>query len=256
MKFVKTGCKYAVIFYTCSSAKISVLESIKVMRILLVEDNRRLSDSLRTTLVEDGYAVDTAYDGVEGEDMALLTPFDIIILDIMLPKRDGIEVCRSLRDQKMSTPILMLTARDALDDRVLGLDSGADDYLVKPFEIKELRARLRALLRRDSGNKSGNLIIEDLRLDPSTHYVWRADTPLDLTAKEYSLLEYMMRNPNRLITREMVISHLWDYDQRIASNVVDVYIRRLRRKVDDPFKVKLIETVRGAGYRLQDPERN
>ncbi len=226
------------------------------MRILLVEDNRRLSDSLRTTLVEDGYAVDTAYDGVEGEDMALLTPFDIIILDIMLPKRDGIEVCRSLRDQKMSTPILMLTARDALDDRVLGLDSGADDYLVKPFEIKELRARLRALLRRDSGNKSGNLIIEDLRLDPSTHYVWRADTPLDLTAKEYSLLEYMMRNPNRLITREMVISHLWDYDQRIASNVVDVYIRRLRRKVDDPFKVKLIETVRGAGYRLQDPERN
>ncbi len=225
------------------------------MRILLVEDNRRLSDSLRATLTEDGYAVDAAYDGVEGEDMALITPYDIIILDIMLPKRDGIEVCRSLRDQKQVTPILMLTARDALDDRVLGLDSGADDYLVKPFEIKELRARLRALLRRESGNKSGNLIIEDLRLDPSTHYVWRADMPLDLTAKEYSLLEYMMRNPNRLITREMVISHLWDYDQSIASNVVDVYIRRLRRKVDDPFKVKLIETVRGAGYRLHDPER-
>ena len=225
------------------------------MRILLVEDNRRLSDSLRATLVEDGYAVDTAFDGVEGEDLALITPYDIIILDIMLPKRDGIEVCRSLRDQKMVAPILMLTARDALDDRVLGLDSGADDYLVKPFEIKELRARLRALLRRDSGNKSGNLIIEDLRLDPSTHYVWRADVPLDLTAKEYSLLEYMMRNPNRLITREMVIAHLWDYDQSIASNVVDVYIRRLRRKVDDPFKVKLIETIRGAGYRLQDPER-
>jgi DNA-binding response OmpR family regulator len=225
------------------------------MRILLIEDNRRLSESLRATLEEDGYAVDAAYDGVEGEDMALLTPYDIIILDIMLPKRDGIEVCRSLRDQKTVTPILMLTARDALDDRVLGLDSGADDYLVKPFEIKELRARLRALLRRDSGNKSSDLIIEDLRLDPSTHYVWRADLPLDLTAKEYSLLEYMMRNPNRLITREMVIAHLWDYDQSIASNVVDVYIRRLRRKVDDPFKVKLIETVRGAGYRLHDPER-
>jgi DNA-binding response OmpR family regulator len=255
MKLVKTVFKFAVIFHTCSSAKIGMPEKIKVMRILLVEDNRRLSDSLRATLVEDGYAVDTSYDGVEGEDMALLAPYDIIILDIMLPKRDGIEVCRSLRDQKISTPILMLTARDALDDRVLGLDSGADDYLVKPFEIKELHARLRALLRRDSGNKSGNLIIEDLRLDPSTHYVWRADTPLDLTAKEYSLLEYMMRNPNRLITREMVISHLWDYDQSIASNVVDVYIRRLRRKVDDPFKIKLIETVRGAGYRLQDPER-
>jgi DNA-binding response OmpR family regulator len=225
------------------------------MRILLIEDNRRLSDSLKATLIEDGYAVDTAYDGVEGEDMALLTPYDIIILDIMLPKRDGIEVCSSLRDQKRLTPILMLTARDALDDRVLGLDSGADDYLVKPFEIKELRARLRALLRRESGNKSGDLVIVDLKLDPSTHYVWRADKPLDLTAKEYSLLEYMMRNPNRLITREMVIAHLWDYDQSIASNVVDVYIRRLRRKVDDPFDVKLIETIRGAGYRLHDPDR-
>jgi DNA-binding response OmpR family regulator len=225
------------------------------MRILLIEDNHRLSDSLRATLVEDGYAVDTAFDGVEGEDLALMTPYDIIVLDIMLPKRDGIEVCRSLRDQKNTTPILMLTARDALDDRVLGLDSGADDYLVKPFEIKELRARLRALLRRETGNKSGNLLIEDLRLDPATHFVWRDDKPLNLTAKEYSLLEYMMRNPNRLITREMVIAHLWDYDQSIASNVVDVYIRRLRRKVDDPYKVKLIETIRGAGYRLHDPER-
>ena len=225
------------------------------MRILLVEDNHRLSDSLRATLIEDGYAVDAAYDGLEGEEMALLTPYDVIVLDIMLPKRDGIEVCHSLRDQKNTTPILMLTARDALDDRVFGLDSGADDYLVKPFEIKELRARLRALLRRETGNKSGNLLIEDLRLDPATHYVWREEKPIDLTAKEYALLEYMMRNPNRLITREMVIGHLWDYDQSIASNVVDVYIRRLRRKVDDPFKVKLIETIRGAGYRLHDPER-
>ncbi len=225
------------------------------MRILLIEDNRRLSDSLRATLLEDGYAVDTAYDGVEGEDMALLAPYDVIILDVMLPKRDGIEVCRSLRDQKMAAPILMLTARDGLDDRVLGLDSGADDYLVKPFEVKELRARLRALLRRDSVNKSGSLVIDNLRLDPSTHYVWRGETPLDLTAKEYALLEYMMRNPNRLITREMVTAHLWDYDQTIASNVVDVYIRRLRRKVDDPYPVKLIETVRGAGYRLRDPEK-
>lgn len=225
------------------------------MRILLIEDNHRLSDSLRATLNEDGYAVDAAYDGLEGEEMALLTPFDIIVLDIMLPKRDGIEVCRSLRDQKNTTPILMLTARDALDDRVLGLDSGADDYLVKPFEIKELRARLRALLRREMGNKTGDLMIEDLRLDPATHYVWREEKSIDLTAKEYALLEYMMRNPNRLITREMVIAHLWDYGQSIASNVVDVYIRRLRRKVDDPFKVKLIETIRGAGYRLHDPDR-
>ena len=224
------------------------------MRILLIEDNRRLSDSLRATLLEEGYAVDAAYDGVEGEDMALLSPYDIIILDVMLPKRDGIEVCRSLRDQKLAAPILMLTARDALDDRVLGLDSGADDYLVKPFEIRELRARLRALLRRESASKSGQLVVDDLRLDPATHYVWRGETPLDLTAKEYALLEYMMRNPNRLITREMVVAHLWDYDQTIASNVVDVYIRRLRRKVDDPYPTKLIETVRGAGYRLRNPE--
>jgi DNA-binding response OmpR family regulator len=225
------------------------------MRILLVEDNRRLSDSLRATLVDDGYAVDAAYDGIEGEEMATFTPYDVIILDVMLPKRDGIEVCRSLRDQKVATPILMLTARDGLDDRVLGLDSGADDYLIKPFEIKELRARLRALMRRESGNKSGNIIIADLRLDPATHYVWRGDSPLDLTAKEYSLLEYLMRNANRLITREMIVGHLWDYDQTIASNVVDVYIRRLRRKVDDPYDEKLIETIRGAGYRLRDPER-
>ncbi len=225
------------------------------MRILLVEDNHRLSDSLRATLVDDGYAVDVAYDGQEGEEMALFTPYDVLILDVMLPKRDGIEVCRSLRNQKVASPILMLTARDGLDDRVLGLDSGADDYLIKPFEIKELRARLRALMRRESGNKSGNILVDDLRLDPSTHYVWRDETPLDLTAKEYALLEYLMRNPNRLITREMVVAHLWDYDQTIASNVVDVYIRRLRRKVDDPYDVKLIETIRGAGYRLRDPER-
>jgi DNA-binding response OmpR family regulator len=225
------------------------------VRILVVEDNRRLNDSLRRTLREDGYAVDAAYDGIEGEDMAAFTPYDAIILDVMLPKRDGIEVCRSLRDQKVTAPILMLTARDALDDRVLGLDSGADDYLVKPFEVKELRARLRALMRRDSDRKSGDMVIGDLRLDPSSHYAWRGDTRLELTAKEFSLLEYMMRNANRLVTRDMVVAHLWDYTQNIASNVVDVYIRRLRRKVDDPFQVRLIETVRGAGYRLLSPRQ-
>jgi DNA-binding response OmpR family regulator len=205
--------------------------------------------------VEDGYVVDTAYDGVEGEDLALITSYSLIILDVMLPKRDGIEVCRSLRDQHVATPILMLTARDSLNDRVTGLDSGADDYLVKPFEVAELRARLRALLRRESDNKSGLLQVADLKLDPATHFVSRAEVPLDLTAREYSLLEYLMRNLNHLITREMVIQNLWSYDQTITSNVVDVYIRRLRRKVDDPYEVKLIETIRGAGYRLRDPER-
>jgi DNA-binding response OmpR family regulator len=225
------------------------------MRILLIEDNRRLSDSLRATLEADGYAVDSAYDGIEGEEMALFTPYDVIILDVMLPKRDGVQVCQSLRDQRVSTPVLMLTARDGLDDRVLGLDSGADDYLVKPFEVRELRARLRSLMRRESGRKSGDLLIDDLRLDPAAHSAWRAETPLDLTAKEFALLEYMMRNSNRLITREMVIAHLWDDGQSIASNVVDVYIRRLRRKVDDPHPTKLIETLRGAGYRLREPRR-
>ncbi|MBE3119605.1 MAG: response regulator transcription factor [Candidatus Atribacteria bacterium] len=224
------------------------------MRILLVEDNRRLSESLRLTLEEDGYAVDTAYDGLDGEEMGLISSYDIIILDIMLPGKDGLEVCRELRDRRVSTPILMLTARDALDDRVRGLDSGADDYLVKPFEVDELRARIRALLRRESSSKSGSLQVADLVLDPATHTVRRGDQPIELTAKEFSLLEYLMRHPNHLITRAMAEEHLWSYDHVIASNVVDVYIRRLRLKIDDPSEVKLLETMRGAGYRLRVPE--
>ncbi len=221
------------------------------MRILLVEDNRRLSDSLKRSLMDDKYIVDTAYDGQEGEELAELTPYDLIILDVMLPLKDGIEVCRSLRNQRIKTPILMLTARDALEDRVLGLDSGADDYLVKPFEMEELRARLRALLRREADDKSGLISIADLALDPATHFVQRGGQPIDLTSREYALLEYLMRNPNRLITRQMAENHLWNYEATVMSNVVDVYIRRLRSKIDDPFEVKLIETIRGSGYRLR-----
>lgn len=206
------------------------------------------------SLEDDGYAVDAAYDGVEGQEFAEMTPYDLIILDIMLPRRDGWEVCRELRRQKLRTPILMLTARDAVEDRVKGLDSGADDYLVKPFAIEELRARMRALLRRDAEDKSGCLAVADLVLDPATHMVTRNGHTIDLTAKEFSLLEYLMRNPNWLITREMAESHVWSYDYDGASNVVDVYIRRLRRKVDDPFKVKLIETIRGNGYKLRKPD--
>jgi len=223
------------------------------MRILLVEDNRRLSDSLRLSLVDEGYAVDTAYDGPEGEEFAEATPYDVIILDVMLPQKNGIEVCRSLREHHIKTPILMLTARDALEDRVLGLDSGADDYLIKPFEMEELRARLRALLRRKSDDKSGLITIADLVLDPATHFVQRGGQSIELTSREYALLEYLMRNPNRLITRQMAESHLWSYDSTVTSNVVDVYIRRLRRRIDDPFEVKLIETIRGSGYRLRRP---
>lgn len=222
------------------------------MRILIVEDNRRLSNSLKMSLVDDGYAVDVAYDGVEGQELAEMTPYDLIILDIMLPKRDGLEVCRELRQQRVEARILMLTARDTVDDRVKGLDSGADDYLVKPFAIEELRARLRALLRRESSDKSGTLQVADLQLDPATHFVSRDGKAIALTAKEFALLEYMMRHPNRLVTREMAQNHVWSYDYDGASNVVDVYIRRLRRKVDDPFPEKLIETVRGVGYRIQN----
>ncbi|HSA99521.1 MAG TPA: response regulator transcription factor [Anaerolineales bacterium] len=223
------------------------------MRILLVEDNRRLSDSLKRSLMDDQYAVDTAYDGQEGEELAELTPYDVIILDVMLPRKDGIEVCRSLRNHRIKTPILMLTARDALEDRVLGLDSGADDYLVKPFEMEELRARLRALLRREADDKSGLITIADLVLDPATHFVQRNGQPIELTAREYALLEYLMRNPNRLVTRQMAENHLWSYNATVLSNVVDVYIRRLRSKIDDPYEVKLIETIRGSGYRLRRP---
>ncbi len=223
------------------------------MRVLVVEDNRRLNNSLKNSLTEDGYAVDSAYNGPEGQELAEVTPYDAIILDIMLPVKDGIEVCRALRKQRINIPIIMLTARDTVEDRVLGLDSGADDYLVKPFALNELRARLRALLRRDSPEKSSIIAAADLTLDPAAHRVQRAGNVIELTSKEFALLEYFMRNPNRLITREMVETHVWNYDFEGTSNVVDVYVRRLRRKIDDPFEIKLFETVRGAGYRLGVP---
>jgi DNA-binding response OmpR family regulator len=223
------------------------------MRILLVEDNRRLNHTLKLSLMDDGYAVDPAFDGMEGEELALMTPYDAIILDIMLPEKDGLQVCRDLRSERLKTPIIMLTAMDAVDDRVSGLDAGADDYLVKPFAMQELLARLRALLRRESGDKTGLLTAGDLRLDPASHLVERAGRTINLTSKEYALLEYFMRNPNRLITREMAVSHVWSYDSSNASNVIDVYVRRLRQKVDDPFDEKLIETIRGSGYRLRRP---
>jgi DNA-binding response OmpR family regulator len=223
------------------------------LRILLVEDNRRLNNSLKVSLTEDGYAVDSAFDGVEGEEFAELTNYDAIILDIMLPRKDGISVCRDLRSHRVKTPIIMLTARDTVEDRVSGLDSGADDYLIKPFALSELRARLRALLRRDSHEKSSVLTVMDLTLDTSTHRVERGGQQVELTNKEFAILEYFMRNPNRVISREMIETHIWNYDFEGTSNVVDVYIRRLRDKIDDPSNVKLFETVRGVGYRLWVP---
>jgi DNA-binding response OmpR family regulator len=221
------------------------------MRILLVEDNQRLIAALKTQLEKDGYAVDITLNGTQGLEYAEATPYDLIILDIMLPQKDGFTVCRELRAQRIKTPILMLTARDAINDRVLGLDSGADDYLVKPFDINELRARLRALLRRSAEEKTGVLTLSDLTLDPSTHLVERAGQPVELTAKEYALLEYFVRHPNKVITREMIESHVWGTDFKGTSNIIESYIHRLRRKIDGPFETKLLETIREVGYRLR-----
>lgn len=223
------------------------------MRILVIEDNHRLNSSLTAGLVHEGYSVDSAYDGQEGQDLAELTAYDLILLDIMLPEKDGLEVCRDLRRRRNHTPILLLTARDSVDDRVQGLDCGADDYLVKPFAMRELLARLRALLRRQQPYKQGQLTIGDLALDPITHTVERDGQTLDLTPKEFALLEYLMYHPNQVVTRDMIEQHIWNYDFECESNVIDVYVRRVRRKIDDPFAVKLLTTVRGVGYRLQPP---
>jgi DNA-binding response OmpR family regulator len=225
------------------------------MRILVIEDNHRLSSSLQMNLTHEGYSVDAAYDGQEGQDLAELTPYDLIILDILLPKKDGLEVCRELRRRRIHTPILLLTARDSVDDRVQGLDSGADDYLVKPFAMRELLARLRALLRRNHPYTNGRLEMGDLIVDPTTHTVEREGRSIDLTPKEFALLEYFMYHPNQVVTRDMIEQHIWNYDFEGNSNVIDVYVRRLRRKIDHPFEVKLLTTIRGIGYQLAMPQQ-
>jgi DNA-binding response OmpR family regulator len=220
------------------------------VRILIVEDNRRLNRALAGCLSDQGYAVDAAFDGRQGQGFAEAVAYDAIVLDVMLPEQDGIALCQALRRQRITTPILMLTARDAVEDRVRGLDSGADDYLVKPFALAELTARLRALMRREAPQKGGQLEIADLIADPATHEVTRAGRPIALTAREFAVLECFLRHPERIVTREMVERQVWNFDFSGVSNVVDVYVRRLRRKIDDPFTEKLIQTVRGVGYRM------
>lgn len=225
------------------------------MRVLLVEDERTIASYVKRGLEEQGYAVDVAYDGREALEWIDAAPFDLVILDVMLPELSGLEVCRELRARGQRMPVLMLTARDTIDDRVGGLDSGADDYLVKPFAIKELLARLRALSRRSTDAPKTTLLqIADLTLDTATQRVRRSGTLIDLAAKEYAVLECLLRVPDRVLTRTMIAEHVWNYDVFNQSNVVDVYIRNLRRKIDDPFPVKLIHTVRGAGYRLSTEE--
>ncbi len=223
------------------------------MRVLLVEDEHKIAAYVKRGLEEQGYAVDVSYSGSEALDWLQAVAFDLIILDVLLPGLDGIGVCHEARRIGVRTPILMLTARDAIDDRVAGLDAGADDYLVKPFAVKELLARLRALGRRGAEVlRSPVLCVGDLRLDTTTHRVTRGSRAIELTAKEYAILECLLREPGRLLTRKVIAEHVWSYESDNESNVIDVYIRNLRRKIDDGEPVKLIHTVRGAGYRLAE----
>jgi heavy metal response regulator len=221
------------------------------MRVLVVEDERRIAAFIKRGLKEEHYAVDVAYDGEEALDWAEAVDYDLIVLDVLLPKKDGIQVCRELRAQGRRVPILMLTALDAVEDRVQGLDSGADDYLVKPFAFQELLARLRALLRRTGEIKSTRLQVGDLALDPLTRRATRGGRIIELTAREYALLEFLMRHSGQVLSRTQITEHAWDYDFSTTSNVVDVYIRYLRRKIDDEFEVKLIRTVHGVGYKIE-----
>jgi heavy metal response regulator len=221
------------------------------MRILVVEDERRIASFIKQGLEEERYAVDVVYDGEEALDWVDAADYDLIVLDVLIPKKDGIQVCRELRTQGNKVPILMLTARDAIEDRVRGLDSGADDYLVKPFAFQELLARIRALLRRSGEVKIPRLQVGDLVLDTIAHRATRSGRVIELTAREYALLEFLMRHPGQVLSRTQIAEHVWNYDFFSTSNVVDVYIRYLRRKVDKGFEIKLIQTVRGVGYKIE-----
>ncbi|MEI6144519.1 MAG: response regulator transcription factor [Candidatus Berkelbacteria bacterium] len=222
------------------------------MRILIIEDDHKIAGAVKRGMEQEKFAVDISYDGQDGLGQALTIDYDAIILDRMLPEIDGIEVCRTLREKENHTPILMLTAKDKLNDRVEGLNAGADDYLVKPFAFVELLARVRALLRRPVETKEMVLKIDDLILNTMTFEVTRGGKKIELSATEFSLLEYLMRNPNRILTKDNIISHVWDYDADILPNTVEVYIGYLRNKIDKPFakKLQLIQTARGFGYKL------
>lgn len=220
------------------------------MKILVVEDEERVAKFIRKGLKEEGHAVDCAADGEEGGFFAEVNDYDLIILDIMLPKKNGIIMCKEIRSRGVATPVLMLTARDSVEDKVRGLDAGADDYLSKPFAFDELLARVRALLRRRSEVKAPVLMIAGLELDPMSRRVTRDGTPIRLTTKEYALLEYMMRNPDKVLSRTLIGEHVWDMNFDPESNVIDVYVSHLRNKVDKGFELPLIHTLRGQGYIL------
>jgi heavy metal response regulator len=218
------------------------------MRLLVVEDERKVASFIKKGLEEEGYAVDLASDGETGLTMSLDGVHDLIILDINLPKMDGLSILQEFRNKKVKTPVLLLTVRAAIEDKVIGLDTGADDYLTKPFAFQELLARVRALLRRRADAESPLLQVADLTLDPATRFVSRGNQEIELTAKEFALLSYFMRNPGRVLTRTMIAEHVWDYDFDPMTNVIDVYVNYLRKKIEAGGEPKLIHTVRGVGY--------
>jgi len=220
------------------------------MRILIVEDEHRLSNVVKKGLVENGFAVDQAFDGEEGLYLAESEAYDLIILDLMLPKIDGLKVCRELRNKKLKTPILMLTAKSKTEDKVKGLESGVDDYLAKPFAYAELKARIQALIRRSHNEGDPVLRLDDLELDPAKHTARRDGKIISLTPKEFAILEFLLRHKNEVVTRTQVTEHVWDYNFDALSNVVDVFIATLRRKINSGFKKKLIQTIHGVGYKI------
>ncbi len=222
------------------------------MRILVVEDERRLSSIIKKGMVEDGFAVDQAFDGEEGLYLSTSEQYDLIVLDIMLPKLDGLELCKELRSKNIKSPIIMVTAKSSTEDKVAGLDSGADDYITKPFSFLELRSRIHALIRRSHQEVSPILKVGDLELDPLKHIVRRSNKIIKLTPKEFSILEFLMRHKEKVISRTMIVEHVWDYNFDGMSNVVDVFLVSLRKKTAGAHKTKLIETVHGVGYKIGD----
>ena len=222
------------------------------MRILVVEDEKKVASFIQRGLEGEGFSVEVAYDGESGVEMGSQSSFDLILMDVMLPKMDGLQAIKALREKGVESPVLCLTAKDTVEDIVAGLDSGSDDYLTKPFAFAELLARVRALVRRGTQERGAEITYADLRLDPVAHKVWRSDSEIDLTAKEYALLEFFMRNPETTLTRTMIAEHVWDYTFDSFTNIIDVYVNYLRKKVDRDFTNKLIHTVRGIGYVLKE----
>lgn len=222
------------------------------MKILVVEDEKKVAGFIKRGLEEDDYAVTVAHDGAEGLKQALTGEFSLVVLDVMIPKKDGLTVVKELREAGSAVPVLMLTARGTTEEIVSGLEAGSDDYLTKPFAFAELMARVRALLRRSEQDRGAEIHFADLRLDPVSHKVWRSGTEIDLTAKEYGLLEYLVRNPNTVLSRAMIAEHVWDYAFDSFTNIIDVYVNYLRKKVDKNYATKLIHTVRGQGYILRE----